>query len=445
LALLLRHIRRRAILFVEPITAQTGRTLLRTSMAGAWITPTAVLLAEYSPATMVAGFILVVGITRVLYSEWAFAQAKPERPLPAPGVDCLFEDYARPAPALFRQLVPALTLALFLQAGTAAGMMRYPLLAVGCFAVSAVLLTVLGMAAGGAPGGKPRGLPASSMASLLTVLLAAVLTVGTLTHGSMHAYQRPGDSSYRPGPGLLETARSLLAQVLYGHGARTPRRAPRTYEPMAMGDPGYVPAGGIGRVGDDEFPGVILWPEVKPETTLVAPVLYGIGSSAHITRPLGIPFSGEYWMFRAPYVRPPHGSFFRRGSPAELGFSSTNRVPLEMEAHDRLDRPVDLRCCGRIEVAIRNADRYPGTVGLELILVDAGRRGRPSLSLGTRPVRSSPGSLPVRETLEFSIPTAPGLRWFDEFAILFHRDRSRIDKSARVEVERFVLIPVGSL
>ena len=72
-------------LFTEPITTQTGRTLLRTSTAGVWFTPTAVLLAEYSPAAMVAGLILVVSITRVLYSEWRLAQGEPERPLGMPG------------------------------------------------------------------------------------------------------------------------------------------------------------------------------------------------------------------------------------------------------------------------------------------------------------------------------------------------------------------------
>jgi len=37
------------------------------------------------------------------------------------------------------------------------------------------------------------------------------------------------------------------------------------------------------------------------------------------------------------------------------------------------------------------------------------------------------------------------LRRFDEFEILFHRDQSRIDKSAHIEIERFVLIPLNSL
>jgi len=93
-------------LLAEPITAQTVRTLLRTSTIGVWFTPAAILLAEYSPVAMVAALIVVVGATRVLYSEWKLAQGGPEQPLPAPGVDRLFEDYAHPAPALLKQLAP---------------------------------------------------------------------------------------------------------------------------------------------------------------------------------------------------------------------------------------------------------------------------------------------------------------------------------------------------
>jgi len=433
-------------LCAEPITVQTVRTLLRTATVGVWFTPAAILLAEYSPAAMVAALIVVVGATRVLYSEWKLAQGEPEPPLPAPGVHRLFEDYAHPARALLKQLAPKLTLTLLIQAGTVAVMMHYPLLSAACFALSAALLTAFGLASGVIPQGKPWELPASAIASLLTVLLAAGLTVGTLTRGSMRDYHRPGgDASYWPNPGLLRTARGLLSQSLYGRGPRTPGKASGTHKPSPMGVQHYEPIGDIGRVGDNEFPGVILWPEVSPDTTLVAPILSGVSFSSRATHPLGIPFSGQYWMFRAPYKRPPYGSFFRRGSPASLAFSTTDHAPLEMEAHHRLDEPIDLRCCRRIQVAIWNADRYPGTVALELILVDTGQRGRPSRSLGTSPVRSSPGSLPVRETLEFFIPTVPELRRFDEFEILFHRDQSRIDKSAHIEIERFLLIPMSSL
>ena len=69
-------------------------------------------------------------------------------------------------------------------------------------------------------------------------------------------------------------------------------------------------------VPDGGFPGVILWPEVKPYATLIAPMPQrsdGLGTVE--ARPMSIPFSGEYWMFRWPFARPPRTSYFQRGTP----------------------------------------------------------------------------------------------------------------------------------
>jgi hypothetical protein len=117
-----------------------------------------------------------------------------------------------------------------------------------------------------------------------------------------------------------------------------------------------------------------------------------------------------------------------------------------MEAHQKLETPIDIRCCSRIQLEVLNADRYPGTLALELILLNS-----PSpapLSLGMTPVMSQPDLardpvMPVRETLDFAVPadTPPSMDQFNEFKIVFHRAGSRRDKSAKVSVERFVLLP----
>jgi len=430
-------------LFAEPFLARTWTTLLRTSAAAAWLTPTAILVAGYSPAAVAAALILIVCTTRVLYLECRSAPVEPEPPLGAPDAGNLFEDYSRPSPALYRQLAPALALALLIHAATVAAMMRYPLLAAASCALMVAFLTVYGMAAGVIPRPKPRGLRASAIASLLTALLAAGWTqAGGQIRWAPLGYRQPADLTDRRGRGLLRSAEALLSHSLYD---RKPPGAPKPPAPMALAAPHYRPASSIGKTGDNDFPGVVLWPEVRPETMLVSPVLSGTTFSGRATDRLGIPFSGEYWMFRAPYTHPPDGSFFQRGSPVSLAFNTTDHRPLEMEAHHKLDQPIDPRCCREIQVTIWNADHYPGTVALELILIDRARWGRLSQTLGTTPVTSSPGSLPVRETLDFPIPAAPALQQFDEFKILFHRNHSRIDKSAQIEIDRFVLVPLGSL
>ena len=70
------------------------------------------------------------------------------------------------------------------------------------------------------------------------------------------------------------------------------------------------------------------------------------------------------------FKRPPPRSYFQRGTPAHLSFSTTDSWPLQMEAHQKLERSLDPSCCGKIKIDIVNADRYPGTVSLELMLVN---------------------------------------------------------------------------
>ena len=111
-----------------------------------------------------------------------------------------------------------------------------------------------------------------------------------------------------------------------------------------------------------------------------------------------------------------------------------------------LFRSIDLNCCRQVQVEIRNADRYPGTVSLELYVMATDSPGSPSLSLGTLPVQSAPDLKadpvqPVPELLQFSIPEDEALDACNELKVVFRRDRSRADKSARVAIERFVLVP----
>jgi len=154
-----------------------------------------------------------------------------------------------------------------------------------------------------------------------------------------------------------------------------------------------------------------------------------------------IPFDGAYWMFRWPFTRPPANSFVRRGTPSEMSFSTVDGWPLTMEAHQRLDREIDLSWCGKVQLAIWNADRYPGTVTIELGLMD---RGSLRFRLGPERVNSLPDLnrdpvMPVSETLEFTVP--PNVPRCDEFDIIYHRFKLVEHKSARIAIDKFVLVP----
>ena len=189
---------------------------------------------------------------------------------------------------------------------------------------------------------------------------------------------------------------------------------------------------------------MILLPEPQKTVTLVPP-LPSMPSDlfdAKHQQPLTIPFYGAYWFFKPPDTKPPKDSLVTHGTPAETTFFAPDARPIIMEAHQNLGKLIDIACCREIRIEIRNADRYPGTVSLELILVDtrAGQEG--SVSLGAQPVTSAPDPhAPVKETLSYLISRHEIIRKFDELMIRFPRQRTRMNRSAKIAIDRFILIP----
>jgi hypothetical protein len=118
-----------------------------------------------------------------------------------------------------------------------------------------------------------------------------------------------------------------------------------------------------------------------------------------------------------------------------------------MEANQNLGTLIDLNCCSKIQIAISNADPYPGSVSLELILVNTTLPSRPSQSLGSVEVKSIPrwkpfdDGVPLPETLTFAVPATSSLRKFDEVKIRFHLDTVRAETAARIAIERFLFVP----
>jgi hypothetical protein len=395
--------------------------------------------------------VLVIHTTRLLYSQWRTLQ--PEAlPVSATG---LFASLHLPEREIWKQQAPALAASVSVQTAVVAVLFHMPLMAGIGFAMCAAILTIFAMTSGAAESGRTQSLPRSMLGVLLTLVLAVSLTVGALVPRLLRRYGSGGGAEPSPGPSaghyMVDTARALLRELLYGERPGAPAGAMPGLPPGARfgvakaKNRGFADGGGIDAEG---FPGVILWPEIRPVPTLIAPMPQmppGMAIPA-VVKPLSIPFSGEYWMFRWPYARPPGNSYFQRGSPATLSFSSSDHRPLQMEAHHKLDQPISLGCCSKIQLGIRNGDRYPGTVRLELVLINNELPGSPWQSLGIAPVASVPDLKrdpisAVPETLDFTIPAPATLESFNELKIVFLRDRSRVDKSARVALERFVLVP----
>jgi hypothetical protein len=415
--------------------ADLAGATLRTSLVAVWFAPATLLLYRFSAATVAAALVLVVNATRMLYTQWRIIHPADEPAPLASASNVLMGSGELPPPILTRHLGPALTVSMGLQIGVAAVLFRRHFIAGTVLTLSVALLTALAISAGAWESSRPPRLPRSAFGALLTVVLAAGLTIlATGAGGSGWGFWLGSGSGD-------QASSSPLPDFFGGRQPAAPRQA-------ANGRPAPPPNPLIPGAGDvaGSFPGVILWPEIQPVTTLIAPLPASPGAFAASSHPYGIPFGGEYWFFRPPFRRPPERSFLERGTPSKVSFSTTDHWPLNMEAHQKLDQPIDVSCCASIQLAVINADHYPHTVSLELILRDL--PGDRSQSLGTVPVASVPDLqadpvVPVGETLDFVVPPEPRVHEFNELTVVYHRARLRWDKSARVAIRRFILVPRG--
>jgi hypothetical protein len=196
--------------------------------------------------------------------------------------------------------------------------------------------------------------------------------------------------------------------------------------------------------------GVILLTEPKPHAKLLPPALtYTANPRIQPSRrPTSIPFSGEYWIFPSLFrlaggkavavtQRPPPTSIVKRGDPINSTYSATVRwLPLVMKAHQSMETPVDLTGYQHIDIAITIPDIPSGLVSIELILLSSSSGRSLSQSLGQVPVPLQFGKTKLR----YNVPTTIGS--FDAIEVIFNLETRR-DKSAKVAIDRFDLVPTG--
>jgi hypothetical protein len=197
----------------------------------------------------------------------------------------------------------------------------------------------------------------------------------------------------------------------------------------------------------DGFESIVLWPE-PPKREIIAPVpLAPVPRDPRLTKPLVFRFNGAYWYFQPPSQHPGPHAHVSHGSPLAVDIHSTTFIPLTMEAHQNLARPLRLGCCGSIEVEISNRDNRLGALALAMILADTTAPGKPSLYLGQQPIVSSQPerfhikAAPVTETLRFVLPAHAPLKQFDEITLVVMSDPLRIDMGARIAIAQFELEP----
>jgi hypothetical protein len=258
---------------------------------------------------------------------------------------------------------------------------------------------------------------------------------------------------------VLVTATTVLPNLRRLHffhdgagSSRTPTSTSVDQRTGKSGQPRSEVSGPLATNSGDAYSGIVLWSKKQRLTKLIAPPPMSWDQTLLRNQrsvPLIIPFDGVYWFFREPDIQPPAKSRQAEGSPEMFDIHSTDWRPLSMEAHQNLGTLIGLNCCGRIQVAVRNADRYPTSISLEVILVDTTAAGRPSQSLGRIDIVSNrrwgpdPSPRPTTETLNFPIPSNSVIHRFDEVTVLFRLDGFRAQAAAKIGIDHFTLIPRG--
>jgi hypothetical protein len=366
-------------------------SLVAASLPGVWFAPAIILMSTLSPAGLAVGLALVLIATWRLLIGWIPGGIAAEQPKAHSfEIDPAFLSW---------NSVPALVAAAAGQAGVLALVLHYPFWAATGFATSVAFLVGQAVVKGAFEPGSPPTMPPSGMGMVLTFLLALALTASSIQVGVM--------SGSGFGPEDQVSGRSTRSRV------------------TALHDPPRSVRGSGGG-----FDGVILRPQPVEmhRTVLVVPAPWAKGA-VNAAAPMSIPFSGEYWMYQAPWRHPPPWSVIEQGEPTEVSFRTTNGRPMEMAADQRLNGSVDLACCGRIQMVISRTGE--DTAVLEVILIDS-ESGQWE-SLGT--------SEADRNALDFPIPTSGPLDKFNEIRVVYHRPASFSKKSARIAIERFVIVP----
>jgi hypothetical protein len=199
------------------------------------------------------------------------------------------------------------------------------------------------------------------------------------------------------------------------------------------------------RVRSDGYIGVILTPKQskRNEATTLSQLNFR-SPEPSMMRSLTIPFTGSYWFFQYPFVRPPLDSITAEGDPAAIGVRSSNYEPLLMEAVQNLYQPMETARLGEVQIDMQDADAFPGTVSVELVLVDTGTWDHPAQSLGIRPltapvvIESARNSHP--ENINFTVPEHPRCREFNQMRLIFRLDSSRSRQAAAIAVRSFTLL-----
>jgi hypothetical protein len=359
-----------------------------------WLIPAILLISKRSPLPAAAGILLIANAVRLLFSGHIPQKGENRRP-----------------GASLRELQPwGILGAVTLQLGISALCLDHPFLAAGLIALTAWIWTSSSVATGLLPRRKKSTIRKSAFSIGVTVALTTILL----------AWQFRSEAGANSAPGIVEAVKSNATQA--------ERKKANVTSVFAASDQ-------LTRTVPEGVPGVILHPDPKPARALaVAPPSTTL--RAPLANPVTFPFTGEYHLFPRALAAVPGDSLNVRGTPLDSRYKTFTEQPVETEAYQSLHPPFDFANCGVIRVTILSAEPTPGMANVQILA------GGTWIDLGSSLFGFGVKLPAPEETLAFDVPLqAPRSFLASAIRIHFRRDPAQANRSAKVAVDRFELLP----
>jgi hypothetical protein len=184
--------------------------------------------------------------------------------------------------------------------------------------------------------------------------------------------------------------------------------------------------------------GIILRPKVETQDhKLPPPPQIQVEARRTIPKvPMEIPFSGVYWMFQTPLIRPPENSPVLEESPIDGQFSSDDGTLIRLDAHQTFNQPFPLGSIESIGVTLSSQDKYPTTLSMQLVASDS-KTPQYKANLGQWPIDTTAST----QTLRFKVPASPYVDEFDQLTLRFDLSIPRLHIAPRVAIQKFTIYP----
>jgi hypothetical protein len=244
-------------------------------------------------------------------------------------------------------------------------------------------------------------------------------------------FASPGTPGSGDTDGLLAATREEV-QRLVGLEPVLPAPVPK---PKPIVTKVVAPEVDLDKLGKGGMPGLILRPKAGTEAQSVTiPPTYRLHISLSPSKPISIPFTGEYRLFRVSSGELPPGSFERSGAPIDSIYVTTNGGPMQTEAYQPFDPPVEFSTCAKVLITLQSGEMFPASASL-LLVADAGTQEVGPEIFGL--------SAADEETLSFTVPPAPNGFLVKALRVIFRRNPMEASHSTQVALERFTFIPRG--